>query len=369
MREHLRPTELQIQGTVLGDNVLQLRRRLRNKARMMAVVKANAYGHGIVSAAKTALSCGADQLAVATCEEGIALREARVRAPILILGGSTEREAVAAVGHQLSQSLFDKGTLLAMQREAVRLDTVAHAHLKIDTGMSRVGLVGMAELEEMLELIRACKHVKIEGIFTHFASALDDPEFTREQNARFLRAVERVRQMGYRPIAHAANSEAMLADETLWHDMVRPGIAMYGASVRHLCPELLPAQRLVSRAVRIERIAQGETVGYGRTFETARDTVLMTLPVGYGDGYPRTLGGRAAVLVRGRRAPVVGRVCMDMLMVDVTDVPGVTTDDEVVLLGAQGDLRITPDELAMLAGTIPYEIMLGFTQRVPLVQM
>ncbi|MDL2206374.1 alanine racemase [Eubacteriales bacterium OttesenSCG-928-N13] len=363
----LRPTALLIEEAVLGDNVLSLRRRLQHKARMMAVVKANAYGHGLVQTARVVLSCGADALGVATCEEGIALREARIQAPILVMGGLCEQEAEACVLHQLSMALYDIGILQAMQRVAAKLDTVAHAHLKIDTGMARLGVRGENELEQMLSAMKDCPNVKMEGIFTHFAAAYDDPEYTREQNAKFLQAIARVRAEGYRPTAHAAASEAMLMDETLWHGMVRPGIAMYGASVRHLCPDLVPAQKLVTKPVRIEQISAGDTVGYGREFTAQRETLVMTLPIGYGDGYPRLLGNRAAVLVKGQRAPVIGRVCMDMMMVDVTDIPGVTRADEVVLLGKQGDARITPDELAMLAGTIPYEIMLGFTARVPMV--
>lgn len=363
-----RSTQMIIQDAVLGDNVLALRRRLRNKARMMAVVKADAYGHGIVETAKLALSCGADSLGVATVDEGIRLREARVRAPILVMGGVSPEEAVASVDHHLSQSLYDLAVLRAMQRRAEKLDTAAHAHLKIDTGMNRIGLQGDDQLERMMRALGDCPNVKLEGIYTHFAAAYEDPEFTREQNARFQKAVSRVRAEGHRPIAHAAASEAMLSDETLWHDMVRPGVALYGASVRHLCEGLLPAQRLVTRPVRIERIQPGDTVGYGREFTALRETAIMTLPIGYGDGYPRLLGGKAAVLVRGRRAPIVGRVCMDMIMADVTSVPGVSMGDEVVLLGEQGGARITPDELATLLGTISYEIMLGFTSRVPTVR-
>ncbi len=363
----LRPTRLLIRREALGDNVLALRRRLGGKARMMAVIKANAYGHGLLESAKLSISCGADALGVATVDEGVQLHEARVRAPILVLGGVTEAGAKAAVQNNLAQALFDLGTLEALQAEAHRLDTVAHAHLKIDTGMTRLGITGMPALERMLDAVKRCPNVKIEGIFTHFADALNDPGFTREQNAKFQQAVRRVRAEGYRPIAHAAASEALLSDESLWHDMVRPGIAVYGASVRHLLPELVPVQQLVTKPVRIEKAGPGDTVGYGRAYTLGREATLMTLPIGYGDGYPRCLGNRAAVLVRGRRAPIVGRVCMDMLMVDVSAVPGVTMDDEVVLLGEQDGERITPDELAALSGTIPYEIMLGFTQRVPMV--
>lgn len=360
-----RKTTLSVSGEALTQNAVLIRRHLAGKARMMAVVKADAYGHGLVRTAKLELAAGAEALAVALAEEGVQLREAGVKAPILVLGASSPEGLGAAVAHHLAQSVFEPWAVDALQKEAARLDTVAHAHLKIDTGMTRIGLRGEAELSEMLELFRKNPRVKLEGVFTHFAAADSDPEFTRAQNAQFVRSVARVRAAGFRPIAHAAASEALLRDPTLWHDMVRPGIALYGGSVRHLLPGLTPAQTLVSYPARIARIPAGETVGYGRAFRTERETLVMTLPVGYGDGYPRLLGNRAHVLVRGRRAPLIGRVCMDMIMVDVTDIPDVAMGDPVVLLGAQGTERITPDELATLAGTISYEIMLGFNARVP----
>lgn len=359
-----RKTTLRVSGEALTGNAVLIRRHLAGKARMMAVVKADAYGHDLVRTAKLELAAGADQLAVALVEEGVQLREAGVKAPILVMGASSPEGLKAAVANHLAQSVFEPWAVDVLQKEAVRLDTVAHAHIKIDTGMTRIGLRGEASLSGMLDLFRDNPRVKLEGMFTHFAAADSDPEFTREQNAQFARAVKRVRAAGYRPIAHAAASEALLRDPTLWHDMVRPGIALYGGSVKHLLPGLTPAQTLVSYPARIAKIPVGETIGYGRTFKTEREALVMTLPIGYGDGYPRLLSNRAHVLVRGRRAPLIGRVCMDMIMVDVTDIPEITMDDPVVLLGAQGPERITPDELAMLTGTISYEIMLGFTARV-----
>ena len=333
--------------------------------RALAVVKADAYGHGLVPTARLELAAGADYLAVALTEEGVQLREAGVKAPILVLGGASPEGLSAAVEYHLAQAVYEPAALVHLQKEALRRDTVAHAHLKIDTGMTRIGVRGEAALDEMLQKFRDNPRVKLEGAFTHFAAADGDPDFTRWQNAQFVKAVARVRALGFKPIAHAAASEALLRDPTLWHDMVRPGIALYGGSVRHLLPGLTPAQTLVTHPVRIARVPAEETVGYGRAFKAERDCLIMTLPVGYGDGYPRLLSNRAHALVRGRRAPLVGRVCMDMVMVDVTAIPEAAMDDPVVLLGAQGAERITPDELAALTGTISYEIMLGFTARVP----
>ena len=359
-----RKTSLIISGAALTENAVLIRRHLAGRTRMMAVVKADAYGHDLIRTARLELAAGAYALAVALVEEGVTLREAGIKAPVLVMGGSTPEGLKAAVEHHLAQAVYEPWALAILQKEAERLDTVAHAHLKIDTGMTRIGLRGTIALEEMLSRIVDCPRVKLEGVFTHFASADADPEFTRAQNALFTRAVKRIQAEGYRPIAHAAASEALLRDPTLWHDMVRPGIALYGGSVRHLLPGLTPAQTLVAHPVRLSRVPADETIGYGRTFKIERESLILTLPIGYGDGYPRLLSNRAHALVKGRRAPLVGRVCMDMIMVDVTDIPGVTPDDPVVLLGEQGSERITPDELAMLTGTIPYEIMLGFTQRV-----
>lgn len=332
---------------------------------MMSVVKADAYGHGLIETARIQLASGAYGLAVALVEEGIVLREAGINAPVLVMGGASPEALRAAVAHHLALAVYELPAVRILQDEAKRLDTIAHAHLKIDTGMARIGLRGDAQLEAMLRALKDNPRVKPEGVFTHFAAAGTDPEFTRAQNTLFVKAVARVRAAGYHPLAHAAASEALLRDSTLWHDMVRPGIALYGGQVRHLLPELVPAQTLVTRPVRIAPVPAGESIGYGREFFARKDSRIMTLPIGYGDGYARLLGGKAHVLVGGRRAPVVGRVCMDMIMADVTDIPGVQMDDPVVLLGAQGDERITPDELALLSGTIPYEVMLGFTARVP----
>ena len=202
------------------------------------------------------------------------------------------------------------------------------------------------------------------GIFTHFCAADSDAAFTEMQNARFAAALDAVRAAGFSPVAHAAATTAMM-DPRYQYDYVRAGIGLYGTLLPELDGKLKYAQTLATRPVRIERIGMGESIGYSRSFYAPRDMRVMTVPIGYGDGYPRALSNRAPALVCGRRARVVGNVCMDMLMLDVTDIPQADMNSEVVLMGAQGAERITPDELAEIAGTIPYEIMLGFSQRVP----
>ena len=357
----MRSTSLTVSARALTHNARLIRSRLPEHVRLMAVVKADAYGHGLAYAARAFLDGGAQMLAVAIVEEAETLRKAGFSVPILILGGAGEDSIDDAVRIGASQSVFTPDMLRAMERAAVKHGTMAKAHLKIDTGMSRIGVKGDAMLEEMLDVWRGCPHVEMEGIFTHFCVSETDREFTDLQNARFGDAVAAVRRAGYAPIAHAAASGAFETPEYM-HDMVRPGLAMYGFGA-HM-EGLVPAQQLVSRPVRIQRIAKGETVSYGRIFTAQRDTIVMTIPIGYGDGYPRILSGRAQAIVGGMRVNQIGRVCMDMTMFDVTDVPGVNLESEVVLMGAQGDERITPEELADIAGTIPYEIMLGFKARV-----
>jgi alanine racemase len=350
---------------VLANNMRTFMRRMQGSCRVMAVVKADAYGHGAVVCSTCFLENGASALAVATVDEAIYLRDAGICAPVLVLGGATAAGARECVARDVALALCDEGTLFAMQREAALREKIARAHLKIDTGMIRVGLRSEREIFAILDALKRAPNVRIEAAFTHFAAPDADTEFTREQNARFLRAAGILRGAGYAPVLHAAASAAALLDPAFRYDCVRPGIALYGEEVGHLCPGIEPAQTLVAKPVRIEEINAGETVGYGRAFTARRKSRIMTLPVGYGDGYPRALSEKAQVLVKGRRAPIAGRVCMDMLMADITDIEGVSMDDEVVLMGKQGGERIAPSELALLAGTIPYEIILGFHARVP----
>lgn len=359
-----RPTVLTVSLSAIAENFHLAKTVVRGRPRRMAVVKADAYGHGMIPVSQRLLHEGADALAVATIDEGIALREAGILAPTLVMGGTCREGLSEAVSRHLAVTVYDMDTLRRLNQAAQRLNTVAHAHLKIDTGMGRVGVKGKRAIAGLLDLWTQAKHVKMEGIFTHFANADGDPDYTKEQNDLFWEAIHAARNAGFHPLAHAAASTGMLAGPDYWHDMVRPGIMLYGAEVADRVIGLTPAQTLSTSPVRFEWLEVGETVGYGRTFTCSRGTRVMTLPVGYGDGYPRILSNQADVLVCGKRAPIIGRVCMDQLMVDVTDVPGADMRSEVVLMGAQGEERITPDELAKLAGTIPYEIMLGFGARV-----
>ncbi len=360
----MRPTIMRVSTDAVAANARAIRVNLPQRVHMMCVVKADAYGHDAARTAKKLLAAGADAFAVAIVEEAEALRASGIDAMILILGGACEESLRQAVRCGASQAVYTPAMLDILQDEAERTGLTAKAHLKVDTGMSRVGVRGMEDLKALLHHWKYCPNVAMEGAFTHFCVADSDPEFTALQNARFNEALSAIRAAGHDPIAHAAATSAMFVPE-LQHDMVRPGIGLYGSCVPELAGKIENAQTLSTYPIRVQRISAGDTVGYGRTFTAKRDSLIMTLPIGYGDGYPRILSNRASVLVRGKRAPLVGRVCMDMVMADVTDIPEVSLDDEVVLLGRQGDERITPDELAELAETIPYEIMLGFSDRVP----
>lgn len=357
----MRSTCLEISGKILSANAGLIRSALPKNVLLTAVVKADAYGHGLGFAAQSFLAGGADRLAVAIAEEATALREAGIAAPILILGGgdmsSMEEAALADAAH----AIFTPAMLSDMQNVAKKLGRRVKAHLKIDTGMSRIGARGLTEISAMLDMWKNCPEVEMEGIFTHFCVSETDPEFTARQDKAFTDAVNMARARGFTPIAHAAATGAFL-DARYMHDMVRPGLAMYGFGAD--IPGLEGAQRLVARPVRFEKIAAGDTVSYGRIFRAERDTMVMTVPIGYGDGYPRLLSGRTRALVRGKSAPQIGRVCMDMTMFDVTDIPEASLSDEVVLMGRQGNECITPVELSDICGTIPYEIMLGFMPRV-----
>ena len=363
--EIMRSTQMIISEEALYQNARAIRGIIPENVKLMCVVKADAYGHGSVRAAKAMLRAGADAFAVAIAQEAQELRSAGVTVPILILGGGDEEALRQSVRTEADQAVYTPQMLDVLQDEAARLSQKARAHLKIDSGMSRIGVRGMENLDRLLDhWKRHCPDVLMTGMFTHYCAAESDEAFTLLQNERFQAAVAKVKEAGFDPVVHSAATSALARSE-FQYDMVRAGIGLYGTLLDALEGRLEYAQQLVCRPVRIERIAAGDTVGYGRTFRAERDLRIMTLPIGYGDGYPRILSNKADVLVCGKRARITGNVCMDMIMADVTDIPEADMHSEVVLMGRQGSERITPDELAEKALTIPYEIMLGFLSRIP----
>lgn len=363
-----RPTRLEINLQTMASNVRLLRECVPGNARLMAVVKADGYGHGAVPTARTALANGADALAVAIPEEGITLREAGIDKPVLVLGGVTREGAQAAAEFNLEQTVFDAETVRNLEAAAARRGVALNVHLKVDTGMGRIGVRSEGELREVAGEIMRADHLRLTGVYTHFASA-DDAElsYTQAQNDRFGQFLQILRTVQPDVTVHASGSAALLRCPVFNYDMVRAGIAMY---IDPGLPDgvgdgLCQSMRWVTGAVHVKEIEPGETVSYGRTFTAARPTRVMTLPVGYADGYHRGIGNRGRVLVRGHSAPVIGRVCMDQIMADVTDIPDVRVGDEVVLLGGQGAEYITVREMAQWCNMIDYEILLSPTARVP----
>ena len=337
----------------------------------MAVVKADGYGHGAAETARAALRAGARYLGVAFVDEGLQLREAGIEAPILVLGHTPLRSVEAAVRGDLALTVFAPETVDEAAASASRLGRLARLHLKADTGMARLGV---RTSEEALALCRrafASEWVVPEGIFTHFAAAdADDPAVTNEQFDRFLSIVEALEREGFRfPIRHCCNSAATLRFPHMHLDMVRVGIALYGLTPgdRRLFPAhgLRPAMSLKTKVSSVKRLPPDRGVSYGHTFRTARESVVATIPIGYADGLPRALSNRGSALVRGRRIPVAGTVCMDQTMLDATDAPDVRPGDDVLLFGVHDGEELPCDEMASLLGTIHYEIVSSVGKRVP----
>ena len=365
-----RPTRAEIDLAAIAANVRVACELAGKTAAVMAVVKADAYGHGAAPVAREALGAGATWLGVAVPEEAAPLRAAGLQARILVLGPIAPEQAVAVVAHDLDQCVSDPGQAEAISREAVARGRVQRLHLKVDTGMGRVGVPPRAACAAA-ERIAALPAVRLVGLMTHFAAAdADDPEFTREQIARFEAVSESLRAAGFAiPLRHAANSAGLVRHPDARFDLVRPGIMLYGcppcAARRPGDRALAPALRLRTAISQLADLAAGASVSYGRTFVAPRDMRIATLPIGYADGLSRLLSGRGQALILGRRVPIVGRVCMDMAMVDVTHLPGARVGDETVLIGRQGGEEITADEVAGLAGTISYEVLCRIGPRVP----
>lgn len=367
-----RPTWAEIDLDALAANFRTVRERVGPNVQVMAVVKADAYGHGAARCAQRLASEGASWFAVALPEEGIELRRAGITQPILLLGGFWDGQEQACVANALVPVIYRVEMIEAMDAAARAANRVADVHIKIDTGMGRLG-VRYDRVREFVDALGPFKHIRIDGLMTHFAAA-DDPSFnhfTSEQLARFKEAVNTFRERGYNPTYQdMANSAATFAHPEGWGNMVRPGGVLYGLWRDVLAPADEPRRLLSVMAVRshitlLKRVGSGEWLGYGCTFETSRETLVATLPIGYNDGYVRGLSNRGRVIVRGQYAPVVGRISMDLTLVDVTDVPGVALNDCVTLLGTDGELSVPAEEIAKTVGTLSYEITCGISKRVP----
>jgi alanine racemase len=334
---------------------------------VIAVVKANAYGHGAAQVALALEAAGASMFACADLEEGVTLREAGVKRPILVFGALSVSDLSHLFTHALTPTVSTPSAARALEAAAAAHNTVLPCHLKIDTGMNRLGF-RHDNLSRTVPAVLAMPHLRMEGVYTHFATA-DRPEspWMEEQRARFERACAALGAMGLRRVVrHAANSAALLRDARTWYDAVRPGLLLYGLVPPPLAAanlDLRPALSLTSRIVAVKGLRPGEGTGYGLTWNDDRPRTIAIVPAGYADGLDTRLAGRGQVLVRGHRRHIVGSICMDMIMVDVTG-EDVSPGDEVVLIGRQGNEEMTAREIASTIGTIPWEIVCRLGSRI-----
>lgn len=361
-----RPTRIVVDLDAIAHNLDAIGRHAG--VPVMAVVKANAYGHGLVPVARHLESVGVAQLGVAFLEEGIALRQAGVRIPILVMGGIFGPQAGQFIAHDLEATVSSLDKLRQVEAAAEAAGRKAVVHLKIDTGMERIG-VHSYSAGPFIEAAVASRWCTIKGVYSHLACA-DDPAspMTALQVERFAEACAHFERLGApMPLRHLANSGGVLHFPETWLDMVRPGIIVYGVlpdPASRATLALRPALSLLSQVVYFKVVKAGRPVSYGATWMPARDTRVVTVPIGYGDGWPRALSSRGEVLLRGARYPMIGRVCMDQFMVDIGD-GSAFNEDEVVLVGRQGDASIRIEDVAVTAGTIPYEVLTGLNLRIP----
>ncbi|GER82544.1 MAG: alanine racemase [Thermogemmatispora sp.] len=367
-----RPTWLEIDLSAIANNTRRIKELVGPRVQVLASLKADAYGHGALKVARTVLLNGASMLGVATVSEATPLREAGIMAPILVFGYVPHWQMREAVRLGLTITLYSSEAAQALSRAAQALQRTVKVHLKVDTGMGRLGI----RAEEIEAIVRLAQEItrlpglELEGIFTHFAMAdAQDKSYTRKQLARFQQVLQALEAEGLRPpLAHAANSAATLTVPEAHFDMVRPGIALYGLDPSpevRLPAGFRPALSFKTQVAQVKLVPEGECIGYGCTYVTTRPTRIAVLPVGYADGFrraPRTWG---SVLIHGKEAPIVGRVCMDQCMIDVTDIPGVRVGDEVVLIGRQGEAMLTAEQVAERLGTINYEVVSEILARVP----
>ncbi len=365
------PVWAEVDLAAVAHNVREIRRITDSRAAVMAVVKANAYGHGAAAVSRTALANGARWLGVARVSEGAELRAAGIDAPVLVLGYTPPDAVAAALRLNLSLTVYSLDTAVIAAGVASSLGKRARLHFKVDTGMGRLGwLPGKKAVQEILKAA-SLPGVEAEGIFTHFAAAdAADKTYTLLQLEKFLDLIRDLEKAGLNfPLRHAANSAAIMEVPDSHLDMVRAGIAVYGLypsdEVDRSKLRLKPALSLKAQVAHVKEVPAGFAVSYGCTYKTPRPTVIATLPLGYADGYSRRLSSVGEVLLGGQRVPVIGRVCMDQIMVDAGSVPGVSPGDEAVLIGRQGDEEISADEIARWIGTINYEVTCAVSGRVP----
>jgi alanine racemase len=364
----VRPTLVEVNLIRLTENLNLIHQQVA-PAKIMTILKANAYGHGMVEVARHVVAHGADYLGVAVLEEGILLRERGITSPILVLGGIMGNQVPLFLKHNLTLTASSIEKLEQVETAAAQLGLPARVHLKIDTGMERIG-VHYYSAEGLLEASLRCRNVTIEGIYSHFASADSaDLSYSRLQLERFQEVLHFYTRHSLPPppLRHMANSAAILQLPDSYFDLVRPGIILYGVYPSREVPRTLPVRPALtwkSNVVYFKVVKPGHPVGYGSTWQSDHLVRIITVPVGYGDGYFRSMSNKAEVIVRGKRYPVVGRIAMDQITVNI-EWDSAYNGDEVLLIGESGETTITVDDLAEWAGTIPYEILTNINTRVP----
>jgi alanine racemase len=368
MNHQQRPTWTEIDLSKLEKNYRALRAFVAPNTKILAVVKADGYGHGSVEVSRRLEAAGVDYFGVAIVEEAIRLRQASITKPILVMGGFWQGQERAIIEHRLTPAVYRLDRLRSLSQAARASNITVSYHLKIDTGMGRIG-VSYQTAHAFLQTAAALERVQLEGVFAMLSSADESSrEFTQLQIERFHEAVRRIEACGIHiPIKHTTNSAGLLYYPEAWFDMVRPGLALYGVVSGPKAKDLAvePVLALKSRISFLKTVPPYTPLGYGRRFTTGRESTIATLPIGYADGLRRRLSNKGRVIVRDRFAPIVGAISMDMTLIDVTDVPGASIDDEVILIGKSATLSISATEMATEADTIPYEILCGIGKRVP----
>ena len=363
-----RPTVGEVDLGALEFNYRQIQKRIPAGVKLLAVVKADAYGHGAIPVSYKLEKLGVEYLGVAIPEEGVELRKGGIKTPILVLGGIFEGGVDPFFRFRLTPVLFKKDSLKFFSREAEKRRKKVKVHLKVDTGMGRLGVPFNLWADFLKEAIRF-PNIEIEGLLSHFSMMDEEKRYTHSQWKAFQRAVRIAKEMGIScPYLHMASSAILTAIPAYSANLVRPGIMLYGSypspAFQNLIP-LKPVMTLKTRIHFLKSVPPGTRISYGGTFKTKRESLIATLPVGYADGYNRRLSNQGEVLIRGKRAPVVGRVCMDFITVDVTDIPHVSIGDEVILMGRQGKEQINAEEIAEKISSISYEVLCLIGKRVP----
>jgi alanine racemase len=366
-QEFYRPTWAEIDLSAIEHNLKQAKSLIGNNTKILAVLKADAYGHGAVEVVKRINNCAVEYFGVATVPEAIELRLNKIDKPILLLTTFSHHEIQALIRYRITPTIADLKEGEYLNNKLSKLKKILPIHIKIDTGMGRIGIWHKDSIR-LIKKLSELKYLFLEGIYTHFPSADEDKVFTNSQIDSFSRLLGDLGKNNIViPLRHIANSAAVISCKNSYLNLVRPGLMLYGlypdARLKKII-RLKPAMSFKTRIVFLKEISAGRSVSYGRTFIAKKKTKVATLPVGYADGYNRILSNRADVLVRGRRCPVIGRICMDQMMIDVTGI-NAKLKDEVVLFGRQNESEISVEEIASLCSTIPYEVVCWVSKRVP----